>query len=432
MSLRYKQILIMFILLIINLTTLLSYYELYLSSEMNNVLRETQERLEEAAQEVVVMLEESENMLYTMEHIDSQTDYMFTVYDIDGNVLYESKELTDYTFYSSTHFQKDGEIYRLKIASLEEMRNPLAMEVPRKLVKFQIGSICLTLLIYSAIIHIVQIKPLLKLSADMESFRYGKVVETTKSNDEIGKCRNNFAALTRRLEREKNVQNEIIASISHDIKTPLTSVMGYAERLKKKKFSEERTQKYLDTIYSKSLAIKELVEEFDDYLGCNIRTTLKLQITSVKDLEEMLINEYQDELHSKGIEFEIEKKCGDNIEFAIDMPKMRRVFGNIIGNSLKFFSDEKPRIGVTISEESKEIVLNIEDNGIGVKEEELESIFTPLYTSDASRSVAGLGLAICKQIVEAHDGKIKAKNINKGGLNIEIRLPEYVHTLLEK
>lgn len=426
MSIRYKQIIIMFFLFVINLSILLGYYELNLSNEMNRILRMSQEKLETAAKEVADILEEADDLIAAMGIIDNGTNYMFSVYDFDGKLLYESSDIEDYTFYNVRYFENNGSLYRLKIASLEEIQNPLAMTVPRKLAWFEMISLCLTFVIYSFIIHIIQIKPLQNLARDMEEFRYGQTVKTTKKNDEIGKCRNNFAELTRRLEREKQVQNQIIASVSHDIKTPLTSVMGYTERLQKKQFSPERTRKYLDTIYQRSNDIKELVEEFDDYLGCNMINTLKLQIISLNDLKKGIILEYGDELESRDVKFNVDLKCDGNILVGFDVTRMRRVFGNIIGNSLKFFDKDTKEINISIYKENRHIIFDIADNGSGVKEEELENIFAPLYTSDESRSVAGLGLAICKQLVEAHNGTIKAKNVPSGGLLIEISFPEYV------
>ena len=77
--------------------------------------------------------------------------------------------------------------------------------------------------------------------------------------------------MTKNLERQQQNQRRIIASISHDIKTPLTSIMGYAERLSKDNVTQERKERYLDTVYTKSVEIQQLVNEFDEYLGYNLR-----------------------------------------------------------------------------------------------------------------------------------------------------------------
>ena len=105
---------------------------------------------------------------------------------------------------------------------------------------------------------------------------------------------------------------------------------------------------------------------------------------------------------------------------------MRRVFGNIIGNSLKHFSMRDPSIAVFCSKQENYIIFSIEDNGTGVSEEELQKMFDPFYTSDKSRSVAGLGLSLSKEIVEACNGSIWAENNETGGLCVKISLPHCV------
>ena len=107
---------------------------------------------------------------------------------------------------------------------------------------------------------------------------------------------------------------------------------------------------------------------------------------------------------------------------AIDMGKFKRVFGNIFGNSMKHFISEKKLIDFEISCDKKKIYINISDSGDGVEEEKLDMIFEPLYTSDEGRKVAGLGLAICREIVESHSGKIYARTSRYGGLEICIEL----------
>ena len=99
------------------------------------------------------------------------------------------------------------------------------------------------------------------------------------------KIQNSFVDMVESLEVEKEHQNQIIASISHDIKTPLTSVIGYTDRLKNNELDEEKRKKYIDKIYSKAILMKEILEEFDDYQSCNIKETMKFEKILISDLE---------------------------------------------------------------------------------------------------------------------------------------------------
>jgi signal transduction histidine kinase len=281
----------------------------------------------------------------------------------------------------------------------------------------------LVILVFSNIIIYVKIiRPIELLQRDILNYKANHKAKYSNRHDEIGKLQNSFAKLTENLEEEKRKQNRIIASIAHDIKTPLTSVMGYAERLKKNKLSSERTDKYVDTIYSKSLVIKDLIEEFDDYLSYNIKNTLKKQEIKVSELMNNIVFDYEDELNHLGICLKIQNQC-PNVTINVDILKLQRLFGNIISNSLKYLNKEEKWIEISCSETNKSVIFSIADNGMGVSEELLTQIFEPMYTSDASRSVAGLGLAICKEIVEIHSGEIWAKNNSFGGLTIICKLP---------
>ena len=121
----------------------------------------------------------------------------------------------------------------------------------------------------------------------------------------MASCGNATVQLTEDLEVEKAKQNQIIASISHDIKTPLTSVMGYAERMQKSALTPERTSRYVSTIYDKAQTIRDLAEEFDDYLSCNLPGSLKKQIVTTNQLFSLLQEEYQEELTSLGVQMNL-------------------------------------------------------------------------------------------------------------------------------
>ena len=96
---------------------------------------------------------------------------------------------------------------------------------------------------------------------------------------------------------------------------------------------------------------------------------------------------------------------------------------NIFTNSVKHFKDDNKRIVVEIMKLDGVIAFRFSDNGKGVPDDKLELIFEPLYTSDEGRKVAGLGLSICREITEAHDGRIYAEKSEMGGLAVTVELP---------
>ena len=170
--------------------------------------------------------------------------------------------------------------------------------------------------------------------------------------------------------------------------------------------------------------MKGILEEFDDYQSCNIKDTLKLEDVSIKELSNFIKSDYEIELKDKKITLKVMSNC-DNKKVRVDLIKIKRVFGNIITNSVTHFNGASGIINVNISSRGNLIRFEIADNAGGISDEkDLKRIFEPLYTTDPSRKISGLGLSICKQIIDSLDGRIYAKNNDIKGLSIVFVLPK--------
>ena len=286
-------------------------------------------------------------------------------------------------------------------------------------IEFTIGLSALWLLMF--IIYELLLKPYRGLYKAIEEYDKTGKLKKVNLKGYAGHVYNRFSSLTENLEKEQENQRRIIASISHDIKTPLTSIMGYAERLSKDNISQERRTRYLDTVYGKSLEIQHLVNEFDEYLSFNGHQLFRFEKTTASLIAADLREYYTAEMEIQGVEFNV-NNYAEEADVCIDRVKMKRVFDNIFNNSIKHFKDEKKIINVDISGNRQKIFIEISDNGEGVEEEKLGIIFEPLYTSDLGRKVAGLGLAICREIIDGHGGKIYAVKSESSGLTICIEL----------
>jgi len=268
-------------------------------------------------------------------------------------------------------------------------------------------------MISGRILYSMHIRPLEQMRYIVEGYRRGVKPPVSMRKDELGNLQNSFVELTDSIETEKLKQKQIIASISHDIKTPLTSIMGYAERLQNGNLPPERTERYLNTIYEKSCTIKQLVEEFDEYLSFDRQSELKRELIDVTELIELLRRDVEGELAELSVHLDVQCTCQGKL--LVDIAKMRRVFGNLVSNSVKHFGDEPDKqIRVLVVKTYGYVRITVEDNGTGVDPERLKHIFDPFYTSDQGRRVAGLGLSICQEIVQAHEGHIWAENKEKG------------------
>ena len=287
------------------------------------------------------------------------------------------------------------------------------------IIEASLGIAFLCMLVFA--LYNFKLKHYKKLYKAIEDYEKTGKLKKAELKGYAGHIYKRFRSMTENLEIQRKNQQNIIASISHDIKTPLTSIMGYAERLGKDNISEERRARYLDTIYGKSLEIQKLVNEFDEYLSFDVPLQSETEEITTEYLTEKLREDYESDLELLGVKLIVNNRA-PGAKMSVDKSKMKRVFGNIFGNSVKHFNSQEKIIDVDISCDKQKIYIVISDNGEGVEEEKLEVIFEPLYTSDEGRKVAGLGLAICREIIESHGGDIYARKSESCGLAICIEL----------
>lgn len=276
------------------------------------------------------------------------------------------------------------------------------------------------LIITSTIIYIVNkklLRPIVYLRYDMSSYKNGIIPKKRSKKEDLYGIHNHFVNLTQALEAEKEKHNKVIASISHDIKTPLTAILGYTSRLENANLTEETKGKYIVKIGNKALVIKELMSEFDEYLSSSLTNTLHKSTITTKELFKVLEEEYREDLEEKNIKLKLQNNAKKST-MVIDQNKIKRVFSNIISNSIRHMQGKEGQITISLAKKEEYYECRISDNGEGVKEENLHQIFDPLYTTDTSRKISGLGLSICKQIVKLHEGEITAQNNKEGGLTI--------------
>ncbi len=353
--------------------------------------------------DVVIVIEDSSNVV-----VARSTDRYWTAVDVKVRTPFEF-EGKAYVVASSVYLLRDY------IAEVRPMVRFLFVE-------FLIGAAAFLLILL--IIYMIMLRPYRQVYRAIEAYDQGKRLPDNKLKGYAGIVFRRFVSLTENLERQQQQQKRIIASISHDIKTPLTSIMGYAERLKKREISEERKERYLDTVYGKSVEIRELLDEFDEYLGAHTHTGTHTQKITCDEFCEMIYKEYGDELEHENVSFSVEN-FGKNAVMLMDIQKMKRVFGNIFSNSVKHFGDNNRIILLEVNCDRDTVYIHISDSGEGVSEEKMPMIFEPFYTSDEGRKVAGLGLSICREIVNAHDGSITAGRSHFDGLKISLELPRY-------
>ncbi|MEI3896136.1 MULTISPECIES: aminopeptidase AmpS [Bacillus] len=241
-----------------------------------------------------------------------------------------------------------------------------------------------------------------------------------KGEDEIASLTeniNNMAEeLMNNIEKERKLEkqkNELITNVSHDLRTPLTSIMGYLRLLRDSKYeNQEQHDEYTRIAFAKSEQLKNLIEDLFEYTKLtNEQVVLEKQEVCVNELLEQLIEELVPQAEEHGLTF-VKKFPEERAYAAIDSEKMVRVFDNLLMNAIKYSKDDG-EIKVSLQRQRRDIQIVIANHSEEFTREELASLFERFYKKDQSRSRvtegSGLGLAIAKSIVELQGGSIRAE-----------------------
>ncbi len=340
---------------------------------------------------------------------------IINIEDINGKILTNNNIKIDLPLITKM-IKTNNSTYLIKIYF---NKNSNILRAILELIIVQIVVVIIILIITFIYTKEIVLKPINLLIEDIRNYKMGKKTKSRKLNNEFDLIASEFSNLTKRIEEEKKEQTRIIASISHDIKTPLTSIIGYSSLLKDQNLNEE-ARKYNERINEKALNIKEILLSFDDYLLNQEELKLNLTLIQIKDIVSELNNDYKIELENNNIAFKVTTKIP--LEYInVDVLKMKRIFSNMISNSARYLKN-KGEILIDIRDNKNNILFIVKDNGPGVREDLIGKIFDPLFTTDNSRKISGLGLSICKEFVEMQGGSIKAYNDN--GLTIEFLLPK--------
>lgn len=226
------------------------------------------------------------------------------------------------------------------------------------------------------------------------------------------------------LAKTEQLRVALLDSVSHELRTPLSSIIGAATTLLEEEglYDKEVRRNMLSTILNSAMRMNILVENL---LGMtriesgNLR--LRLDWCALEDIIGSALTRLKDRLEGRSVNVDVDPKLP---LLYVDFVLMEQVMINLLDNAVKYSPKGSP-ITITAKLSDKAVEIQVEDEGIGIPEEDLERIFDKFYRAETSRHVSGtgVGLSICKGIVEAHGGKIKAENRDKKGARFSINLP---------
>lgn len=221
-------------------------------------------------------------------------------------------------------------------------------------------------------------------------------------------------------------KNDLIVYLAHDLKTPLTSVIGYLTLLRdEQEISDDLRRKYLSISLEKAERLEDLINEFFEITRFNLsQLNLELSRVNLTRMLQQIAFEFKPLLAEKNLQCELQ--VDSDIEIKCDANKMERVFDNLIRNAINY-SFKNTAIEVSAARQQDGIILRFTNHGNTIPQEKLGRIFEQFYRLDTSRATktggAGLGLAIAKQLVELHNGTITVSSENEKS-EFTVYLPE--------
>jgi len=283
-----------------------------------------------------------------------------------------------------------------------------------------IGFILLLLIIfYIALSRFTRYFHQISSSITMLADESGKEIELPAELDFLEKKLNNvkykLEKRTRDAQEAEQRKNDLVVYLAHDIKTPLTSIIGYLSLLDEARdMPVEQKEKYVTVTLEKSYRLEQLINEFFEITRFNLQSIiLEKDLIPLHHMLMQVADEFYPLLAPKGQQAIV--KIDEDITIYADGNKLARVFNNILKNAIAY-SDPNSTIEISVRNENNQTLISFTNTGKTIPPEKLKMIFEKFYRLDSARSTqtggAGLGLAISNEIVQAHGGTITATSSN--------------------
>ncbi|MEW4320218.1 HAMP domain-containing sensor histidine kinase [Bacillus thuringiensis] len=269
-------------------------------------------------------------------------------------------------------------------------------------------------------------RPLKEIKNGIKSMTDGKTYVQLQfhASQEFEEIKNAFNYMVHKINvaneekrRGEERKKKMLCDISHDIKTPMTSIIGYSKALVEQQPTQINQKLFASYIYRKSIQLDRLIQDLFDFAKLDSPLyTLQVSKTDLVEIIQETVAIYYGEIEEK--KFKLRLAFPDSpVNLNLDVYQIARVIGNIIINTLKY-NPEGTTVSISIEDKGETVALKITDNGIGIREEVKNCIFDEFVRGDTARGSdggSGLGLAIAKKIVELHKGHITVDSkLNEG------------------
>jgi signal transduction histidine kinase len=238
-----------------------------------------------------------------------------------------------------------------------------------------------------------------------------------KSRDEIGQLAMSFNTMAEELKKQEDLRSGFVANVSHELRSPMTSIHGFAQGMLDGTIPQEDHQKYLEVIVGETRRLNKLIRELLDLSQIESgKFPLHMQVFDVNELISRVLITFEEKIVSKSLEIEVDFKQ-DKAMVQADPDRIEQVVINLLDNAVKF-TGEGGNIKIWSHGTQDKMLIGVSDNGPGIPEEDQPYVWERFYKVDKSHSGkkgTGLGLSIVKKIIDQHGERITLQSQPGGG-----------------
>lgn len=228
------------------------------------------------------------------------------------------------------------------------------------------------------------------------------------------------------LNDSEEYRHRFLLAISHDLKSPLTSILGYVEVIRDQVYdSVEEQQRYLDVIRDKSFLLEQRIQELIDFAKIEtLDWQRNFERIDAEDFLRAVAETFAEESPVRGVEFDFQVEIPANTHIHGDRRMLHRAFENLFENSIRY-CPRGSRVSVSAREEAGYVIIDFDDSGPGIPDAEKERVFEHFYRGESSRSAPGTGLGLnsAQSIIHSHRGKLSLQDSPLGGVRFTIQIP---------
>ncbi|MBF1256352.1 MAG: HAMP domain-containing histidine kinase, partial [Stomatobaculum longum] len=290
------------------------------------------------------------------------------------------------------------------------------------------GIVFLLSLTFLFIFHFAVYRPLAAITEGARQFADGNLTHRipVRAEDEMGYLATTMNGMAEKLARLEEDERRFIANVSHDFRSPLTSIKGFSEAILDGTIPPEQREKYMRRVIAESERLSKLTENMLRLNTLNPGQTLHRSVFELNALIRATAESFEPQCKAKHIHISLLFAEEQSFVYA-DALRIQQVLYNLTDNAIKF-SPENSEIEIACTEHRNRMEISVSDSGIGIPDEDLSRIFDRFFKGDRSRGQdkmgAGLGLAIAREVMLAHGESLEATQRTEGGSRFVFTLPK--------